>query len=98
MEEHVQKLMDALTRATDFQHAIETLEIEQSRLIEAIRAMRAMAVSEDDYPGTRVKEQKDALHNVEQVIAFLRQAVETSRREVNLMAERRFGSNPQHSA
>jgi hypothetical protein len=83
MEEHAEKLIASIPRADGLEYAIETLEIERSRLVEAIRAMRAMAVNEDDYPGTRVKEQRDSLESIERVLVFLRQAVEQSKR--NLM-------------
>jgi hypothetical protein len=92
MEEHAEKLVGAVPRDEDLRYAIETLEIEQARLIEAIRAMRAMAVSEDDYPGPRVKEQRDACHSVEQVVAFLRQGIGQHLRNF-LLADGRRGSN-----
>jgi hypothetical protein len=77
-------------------YAIETLEIEKSRLVEAIRAMRAMAVTEDDYPGPRVKEQRDALQSVEQSIVFLHQAADQSRRNLQLELDRRWGTSAGH--
>jgi hypothetical protein len=75
MEEHAEKLVAAVPQDEELRYSIETLEIERSRLIEAIRAMRAMATTEDDYPGTRVKEQRDLLQGVEHVLEFLRQAL-----------------------
>jgi hypothetical protein len=75
LEEHAEKLVAAVPRDDDLRYAIETLEIEQSRLAEAIRKMRALPVADDDYPGTRVKEQRDAYHSVEQVITFLHHAM-----------------------
>ena len=80
MEEHAVKFVASVPSVDALRYAIETLEIEKSRLVEAIRVMRAMAVTEDDYPGPRVKEQRDALQSVEQSIAFLHQAADQSRR------------------
>jgi hypothetical protein len=83
MEEHAEKLIASIPPVDDLEYVIGTLEIERSRLVEAIRAMRAMAVNEEDYPGTRVKKQRDSLESIERVLAFLRQVVEQSTR--NLM-------------
>jgi membrane glycosyltransferase len=80
MDDLAAKFAASVPYVQALQYAIETMEIEKSRLVEAIRAMRAMAATEDDYPGTRVKEQRDALESVEQSIAFLHQAVDQSRR------------------
>jgi hypothetical protein len=88
MEEHVQHLMAKLPRADALQYAIDTLEIEWGRLTEAVRAMRALPITADDYPEKRANEQSAALKNVEQAIVFLRQAVETSEREHQLKTER----------
>jgi hypothetical protein len=95
MDEHVKKLMAALpdsvpyrTKSRALQYAIETIEIERSRLVEAVRAMRALPVTADDYPEERANEQRDALHGIELSLIFLRQAVETGERESQIESER----------
>jgi hypothetical protein len=96
MEENAVKFLASVPSVDALQYAIETLEIEKSRLVEAIRAMRAMAVTEDDYPGPRVKEQRDALQSVEQSIVFLHQAADQSRRNLQLELDRRWGTSAGH--
>jgi hypothetical protein len=96
MEENAVKFVASVPSVDALQYAIETLEIEKSRLVEAIRAMRAMAVTEDDYAGPRVKEQRDAPQSVEQSIAFLHQAADQSHRNRQLEQERPWGSNAEH--
>jgi hypothetical protein len=88
MEEHVQHLMAKLPRDNALQYAIDTLEIERSRLNEAVRAMRALPVSGDEYPEDRVKEQTALSGYIEQAIVFLKQAIETRESEEKIQDER----------
>jgi hypothetical protein len=87
MEEHVQNLMAKFPRVDTLQYALDTLEIERGRLNEAVRAMRALPVSGDDYPEERVKEQTAAWGHIERAIFFLRQAIETRESEDRIQSE-----------
>jgi hypothetical protein len=96
MDEHVKALMAALpdtvpyrTKSRALQYAIETIEIERACLVEAVRAMRALPVTADDYPEARANEQSAALDGIELALIFLRQAVETGEQESQLQSERR---------
>jgi hypothetical protein len=95
MDDHVQKLMDALpdtavfgSKSRALQYAIETIEIERARLVEAVRAMRALPVTADDYPEARANEQSAALLGIDLALSFLRQAIETGERVCQIESER----------
>jgi hypothetical protein len=69
-------------------YAIETLEIEKHRLSGAIREMRAIPMTGENYPGTRIREHKKSIEDVELAIAVLRNSIEASERIVQLEVER----------
>jgi dynactin complex subunit len=60
-------------------YAIETLEIEKSRLIKAIRELRSLPVSGDDYPTGRIDEHKQKLEELERSISFLEREIENQK-------------------
>lgn len=97
MEEHAEKFVQSVPKDDALESAIETLEIEKARLVEAIRAMQAMAVTEDDYPATRAKEQIDALADIERVITFLRRTIDRSGRIAEDVLSLRRGSTREHA-
>ena len=80
--------MAKLPRADALQYAVATVEIEWGRLTEAVRAMRALPITDDDYPEKRANEQSAALKNIGEAIVFLRQAIETSDSEHQLQTDR----------
>jgi hypothetical protein len=60
-------------------YALETLQIEKHRLVRAIREMRAMPVSGDDYPAQRIKDHGENLEAIEIGITLFEGAIESSR-------------------
>jgi hypothetical protein len=69
-------------------YAIETLEIEKSRLIRAIREMRSLPVLGDDYPSTRIDEHKKSLEELEDAISTIKGEIANRQRKFELEIER----------
>jgi hypothetical protein len=78
---------------SDLRFTIDTLEIERSRLMKAIRKMRSLPKTEDEYPLSRIRENEAQLAEIETSIVLLRacvrSAIESRQREHAEWDERR---------
>jgi hypothetical protein len=69
-------------------YAFETLEIEKHRLLRAIREMRSLPVSSDDFPLERIKEHTELIAELDHAIATLKSGVEEAQRRPEAAYER----------
>ena len=69
-------------------YAFETLEIEKHRLLRAIREIRSMPTSGEDYPLDRIKEHMEMIAELDHAIATLQHAIEAAQRQRELEHEK----------
>jgi hypothetical protein len=60
-------------------HAIETLEIERSRLLKSIRELRSLPVVGEEYPLDRINENTLCLSEIDSAILLVRDCLEAAR-------------------
>jgi hypothetical protein len=60
-------------------YAIETLEIERSRLLKSIRELRSLPATGEDFPLTRINENLASLNEIDNTIKLVRNCIEAAR-------------------
>ena len=85
-------------RDSEMKYALETLAIEKSRLIVAIREMRSLPVSDGDYPTARIDEHQRLIEELEAAINVVNDAVEARQVQSELRSKEWWAARPKYQS